>query len=429
MAASYNISLDADSSDLDRSVDRAMDKLDKLADKAGDVSIGGAGRRSGGGGGIGGLSTDPWSKLTEAQSAYHEAKAAGLSGDALRPFQYRETQATAAVNRADRLLQSGGQGGGGLSLWARLGANGLSIRGTMGMLGAGGMAAAAVGYAGYEFGTQGLASADDLRSAYWSGGGTSAETAQASGIGRMMGMSASETAGSAISLGKSLHGGTYGAGWLRAQGIVDLGGLTTDKDTNFIKAVTAITNVESDTTARRVALDVPELGPALWMRDLPPDERKEAISGLSDDETPSARRATARQKAQAAKVSSWWEHVKRNFVSQTWGQFGTELVMDALTGGGYSWSRRLGGEEWYDNPIDALTPNFREKEAAKVKAEEDKKNDRFNPSIDKSPRTQPGMVGGGRRAQDSLPQYVKGQQLDQNIDAYGRYSGGYYGGG
>lgn len=110
--ANYVIELSGDDGDLERSIDRSLDRLDRLQNKASSIDIGGkaSGAGMGGSGGGGGLlaRNDPWGKLEDARTDRMFAAHLGLDTDQMRPFQLAESKAELSVTRANAMMASGG---------------------------------------------------------------------------------------------------------------------------------------------------------------------------------------------------------------------------------------------------------------------------------------------------------------------------------
>ena len=413
--ASFKIELDADDTALDRAVDRQMDKLDRLADKAGTVDLGGRSRSSGGTGGRGGLAPDPWARHDDAMTDMHAVSSiGGLSSEQMRPYELAAAKAGRGAARADAILNGETPGG----MWGRMGfgASGFNLRSGMSslispeMLGVAGLAVGA-----YELHQAGVQSRREMQSAYWTGGGSEAETGAVTSVGRFLGRSPGESAAAAVGFGESLHGGTYGAGWMRARGIVDLGGLTIDKDANYLRGVRAIWDEPSRDIATRVARDL-DLVPELNGRDLSPSDRKEMLDRRADDMSPETRQSQSRYDNRKGEIESWWARQVRGVSDffDTGVDDERHAAEDAKRPGKAWWESAYEYDrDWYGHRAQAI-------KEGKLKPDGIDKAAAMN-----NVRITPGVVG-SQRVQSSMPPAAKGMQLDQNLRGYGQYCGGYF---
>lgn len=460
--ANYVIELSGDDGDLERSIDRSLDRLDRLQNKASSIDIGGkaSGAGMGGSGGGGGLlaRNDPWGKLEDARADRMFAAHLGLDTDQMRPFQLAESKAELGVTRANAMMASGGN----YAVMRRMlygfspGAGGMGqmLMSATSMLGPEAMLGGAAAYAAYRLAEGGMGERSDFRRAYYGAGGTGVETGALTSIGRFLGRSGADEAGAAESFGNALHAGTYGAGYFRSRGIVDFGGLTTNKATNYLAAVRALANEPDASTAMRVARDT-GLQSELFLRDLPASQREELLNGMMDAQSPSERRSEARYQFMKTEVGSWWSRQLRA---------GSDMVMTLyhLGAAGLDWigpqtkesqaairehmnaignthsPADEGDVAGYSKDDPALVHGtFRGKPLSQLTADERAEYDRLYGNRGRNvgaagrgpaqARIEPGMVGGGPRAQAALPPGVKENQLSQNIEGYGRYVGGYYG--
>jgi hypothetical protein len=113
-----------------------------------------------------------------------------------------------------------------------------------------------------------LAEAGDRRTrqgnaAFYTMGGTPGSASQALALG------GENAAQKAVQLGDRLRESTYGAGYLRSRGIVDMGSATVDKGTNYIRSLDALRGISDVNQRIRVARDT-NLTDDLWTSDLSP---------------------------------------------------------------------------------------------------------------------------------------------------------------
>ena len=416
--ASFVITLDAEDSALDRKVANAERKLNRIDQKAGnlggysryDAPAGGGGFASSGSrGGLG----NPWERADRAHENLSFAQDWGFRGGQLKTLELEAARADAAMKRADRVIAGTTMQGRAMDalMTSRVGANGLMplVNRLAGILGPEAMMVAGGGFLAAKAYGAGLDSIHDLGSAYWTGGGSVGETASVSAVGRFLGRSASESAGAAVGFGDSLHNATFGAGYMRSRGIVDFGGMTTDKDKNYLLGVRALMDEPDRGMATRVAREV-GLTDELWMRDLSRGQREELFAGMSDDASAAGRHDEATYRYDKAKISSVWDKITRGFAhgasswltpggfianAVTFGMYGNEQAVEGFMGWGSDASDDTAGSTSGSVPR------------------------RFNVA------THPGVRGGGPRVNASLPSQVRAQQFSENSEAYGQYMGGY----
>lgn len=422
MSSSYEIKLEADDTDLDRTVDRAVDKMDKLQDKASSIEIGASRSRGGGGGsggGGGGLLPNPWEKYETLSTNLAAARGMGLSEDTVRPLSLATARAQASMERADRML-SPDDGSKPMSIgWGTtvpmLISQAMSKL-PSGLLPAiGGLSMGA--YVGARIMAAGLGSMNDLGSAYYVGGGSISETGSISSLGRFLGKSAAESAGSAVQFGQSLHNATYGAGYFRSRGLIDFGGITTDKATNYLAAAGMLAEMPSRAEATRVARDT-QMSDLLWLRDLPADRRAAVLGGMQDQSSKSERQADAEYKADVGDITSTAESVWRDVVMG---------VHDILSPSGWrKWFDEASQPGGHSSQLDEKgDPND---DLARAQVVQAWRGGEKGPDRPASVRVQPGQSGGGIRVQEAMPPMARNIQLSQNLRGYADYSGGYYGG-
>lgn len=412
--ANYTIKLDADEADLDRAIERSVDKLDRLAERASSVSIGGSA-----GSGVsakGGLTADPWAR-------YERATAALDLDPGSRVLQLQKVKAARTVENAERALTGEDR----LDKLARMKMGGVfpMVSQVAEMMGPAGLLAAGLTYGAIQAAEAGGVSRHDLGSAYHIGGGSTGGTAQVGAVGRFLDRSASQSAGAAVQFGGALHDSTYGAGYFRAQGIVDFGGITVDKDRNYINAVRKLSEEPNRDIATRVARDT-GLTDELWMRDLSRRDRDEILAGLDDKVGDDERADVARRKAQGGRALSALGKAAR---------IASDVIFmpadDVNLDGDRIMRRNIAVS--YGLPAgsnDAVIDQYeRDHHLPSTASQRGVKVSTAKPSATSgvSVRTQAGQSGGGSRVQSSMPPMAKAQQLTQNIEAYGKYCGGFPG--
>jgi hypothetical protein len=450
--ASYTIKLDADDRDLDRTIDRAAQKLDNLDAKAGDIGIGGrsgSGMGAGRGGGSRGVTLDPWARHESALEDLRFQKSAGLADDQLKAERLAVINSSSAVDRAERKLAGKSPGdrlmdaigttrigpGGAYPLINRL----ASVVGSDAVAALG--VAGGVAYAGNEAIQAGMASNRSLQAAHYISGGTMAETGALGSLGAFLGRSPEQEAMVTEAFGDSLHGSTFGAGYFRSRGITDYGGLTTDKATNYLRAARQLAEEPNEALAIRVARDT-GMQDELRLRDLSRTTREMTLGNMNAATTRGEIRAQAEYDANVANLNASVGRIWRG-VSYPAVTLGND-ILDPV--GTYNANRAAGiadvvarsnNPEQRPRSRDQIIKDFNDKyhpDSAKHEAKVDEQKHAVKAAgpdgsvpVAQSVRTQSGISGGGPRVSSAFPAAARNQQYSENAEAYGKYIGGYPG--
>lgn len=423
--ASYPIVLTSDDTQLDRSIDRASEKLDGLAAKASDITIG---SRGGGGGGSGkggsnfvglsnpmdmgyGLAPTPRDvSLMEAR----EARRVENEGRLLAAQYSGTSPRGTGAKVADALMTS------------RIGPGGMYplVNRIAGAFGVEALGAAGVGFAVKQAIDAGMESNRALQQAQYISGGNTREAGQLASLGGFLGRSPQESAMASEGFGNALHGGTFGAGYFLSRGIRDFGGLTPDKVPNYIAASRALAEEPSGDVAQRVAQDT-GMQSELRLRDLTSTTREQVLNNALAGSSPGERRAQAEYDAASSMAASGlgkvWRGISYPFV---------KIAADILNPvGTYDANRKEGLHRVVD--MSNLPPEEKARQHAAIDgkkyepahSEHTASNGAISPS--QSVRTQVGRSGGGPRVDAAYPASARAQQFSENAQAYGQYVAGY----
>lgn len=300
----------------------------------------------------------PFSAVENARSMLSDAQAGGATAQRIKDLEYRLKRAESAAARADKVLNPVSKTQdermmdvlmtsrlnlGGISpLVGKLhGAGLLDGGGLLGLIssgahtstGAGATANTSTGLSGRVMGMAGsmapmvaelaipaaIAAAGalgiakvvdaanstvkDRAGAYYGAGATGSEVGKLDLLGRVMGMSASQAGDRAVAFGDAVRGGGYGAAYFRARGIVDKGIYTTDKASNYLKAIDELRNIKTDAEAVMVARST-GLTPELGFRDMSEAAYKGIRNEMAFGQTKGERQNKADYDATAARAGA-----------------------------------------------------------------------------------------------------------------------------
>lgn len=474
--SAFKIELDLEdtkfSSKFDASMDSAGERVRKLKDEASKVTLGGAGFSSGGGGGNnagrGGGLADPWARADAARAARITGEAKGASAEELRNLRYQEARTGRSARSADKLINGQTFSGkvGDALMTSRIGAGGLMplMSKLAGIVGPEGLAVAGALTAGYQAFQAGSESRHALGSARFTSGGTYKEVGQMSGIGAFLGMSPGDAADSAVAFGQSLHGSTFGGGYMRTRGITDFGGAQVDKAKNWLAGTEALWAEKNEATAIRVARDT-GMTSVLWGRNLSKDQQQSLIDMGRFESSPDEQRKEAQWMMTKAQASGWWDAGVRDFADQVQSAgpvaWATSIGIAGMTGGTagayatpkriqgafdavqntiedtFSWQNlennwgRLTGQKNYKSVMH--DPNARplSTDAKGLKAWNDKQDaqkSHNNPNasgVSDDVRVTPGMVGGASRARGGWGAAWKSAELNDALYGHAQALGGF----
>lgn len=430
---------------------------DNLSEAAGaKPSKGGGAKGMGGGRAINW--DDPWGKLDSLRLQRYLGKREGLGDDALRGLDLAIARQTKRVARSEKELSGGKTQGEKLldalmtsrvtmgmggrmqfaPLFGKLASAGLvdpskymgaldKFANTPGVLSAVTKLAipAAVAAAGavgvYRLAEASAASMRSGSAAFWTSGGTPRETGQLSAIGGFLGMTAEQAAQRAVELGDRLRGGGYGASYLRSRGIVDQGIWTTDKATNFLKAIEALRTIKSDSQAIRVARDL-GMSDVLRVRDISPGTYGRLKDSMGDYGSPSQRKAEANYNAQKETFSNYWDSMVRSIGEPLLGSINGVVSGDIFKGptnpGWYDALRNVLNLGLSVTPFPKLPQNGRT-------GSDTKENTQAIKDMTRTMKDHAEWLGGGARARGALPAAWTYMQMEEGLRSDARSLGAF----
>ena len=164
--------------------------------------------------------------------------------------------------------------------------------------------AAAVGATTYV-GNKSLEISRAGSAAYWGAGGSPTTTGRGMALSSFVGK---DLTSASMGLGDQLRQGSYGAGYFRSKGIADLGPYTTDKASNYVRAVDELRRIKSDREAIRVARDT-GLTDELRFRDLSDTSYERLKKSMAERGSPQSRRDSAEMDAARSEFANNWDQM------------------------------------------------------------------------------------------------------------------------
>lgn len=389
-------------------------------------------------------SSDPWSRLNEANSRYERMKGMGLSDEELRVTRLEQIRAQRAADRANRDLNPqandpmktmfmrtrlrigpwnplvGDLVKNGLideskidSMMARISGSKAAQAATArlagaaipllaqaagaGLIGTVVSAGIAVGRKAFESTDGAAGRARDKAGAFWIGGG-GMYADQAMATARFFGMDSTTMANRAVEFGDKLRGGGYGAAVMREKGIVDFGDRTDRKFDNLIKALDLLRKMPEQ-QARRVArnLGITDMMKAYDLSDQSWEKLKRSREGATSE---ASRRRIAEADASGERLS--------NAIGNIWDPFATRMRNQIAR---YLENPISGGmQNAFDNSLPGMIYNgfygdktgYRTNGVQGVKANETRELTNAIKDFGRSVKDAAEMIGGGRRAKSAI---------------------------